>query len=78
MADELRRQIDAFHMVFLKVEEPSPNIEAVKSTVQVAFQITADGFSLPLRLKAAGLPSSTMDNREVREINKIANYWRIC
>ena len=49
---------------------------AIKLVVKDAFSITVDGFSLPTRLEAVGF--SRVDTREVREVSKIANYWRTC
>ena len=38
---------------------------------------TPFGFSLP-RLEAMGFSASAIDTRVIREVSKIANYWRIC
>ena len=53
-------------------------VSATKSVVKDAFSLTEDGFSLPSRLEKMGFPTSVIDIREVREVNKVANYWRIC
>jgi hypothetical protein len=50
----------------------------MKTIVKDVFQLTMDGFSLPTRLERARFPLLKMDTREIREINKVANYWRIC
>src|SRR5438034_11425742 len=35
-------------------------------------------FSLFIRLEAMGVSASVIDTRDIREVNKIANYWHIC
>jgi hypothetical protein len=60
------------------MEDSGAEIEIMKRVVKEVFQLTVDGVSLPLRLERAGLSLPNMDTREVREMNKIANYWRIC
>jgi hypothetical protein len=75
---ELDSQVDAFHTAFMGVEDSGADTEAIKRVVQEAFRLTVDGFSLPIRLAKAKFPPSNMDTRDTREINKIANYWRIC
>ena len=75
---ELHRQIDAFHDAFLDVENLAADTETIKRVVGEAFRLTVDGISLPDRLERAGFSASRMDTRDIREINKVANYWRIC
>jgi hypothetical protein len=71
-------QTDAFHSSFLQLEnsEAEKIGSAIKLVVKEAFSMTVDGFSLPARLGAIGF--TRLDTREIREVNKIANYWRIC
>ena len=77
---KLSTQIDAFHSSFLQLEASTPTevISAIKYVVKEAFPITVDGVSLSNRLESLGFPTSVIDTREVREVNKLANYWRIC
>jgi hypothetical protein len=76
----LSAQINAFHASFLQLERSTVGeiLSATKSLVKEAFLISVDGFSLCTRLEAMGFPASIIDTREIREVNKIANYWRIC
>lgn len=60
------------------MEISNAGVAAIKCVVKDAFRLTEDGFSLLSRLQKAALPPSVMDLREVREINKLGNYWRIC
>ena len=78
--ETLCAEIETFHTSFLRLERSSANdiVELTKSVVIDAFPITVDGFSLPRRLEKLGVSSSMTDNREVREVSKVANYWRIC
>jgi hypothetical protein len=73
-------EIDIFHASFLQLEaSPAEEIVSLlKSVVKDIFSITVDGCSLPDRLGKMGFPMSVTDTREVREVNKIANYWRVC
>ncbi len=71
-------QIDAFHSSFLLLEnsEVEKISSAIKLLVKEAFSMTVDGFSLHARLGAIGF--TRLNTREIHEVNKIANYWRIC
>jgi hypothetical protein len=60
------------------VESTGGVLDPVKAAIKEAFRLTIDGFSLPARLEKIRLPPSELDIREIREVNKIANYWRIC
>jgi hypothetical protein len=75
---ELYDQLDTFHATFLGVENSGAETGTIKRVVKEAFRLTVDGMSLALRLARAGLSLPNMDTREIREINKVANYWRIC
>ncbi|KAL1967136.1 hypothetical protein VTN77DRAFT_3427 [Rasamsonia byssochlamydoides] len=70
----------AFHASFLQLEDATADeiVSATKSVVKEAFGLTVDGFSLPARLKAMGFAASRIDTREIHEVNKLANYWRVC
>jgi hypothetical protein len=76
--EEIQRQVAAFHTAFLDVEDSEADEGTIRRVVMEAFRLTVDGVSLSVRLESAGFPPSEMDSREIREINKIANYWRIC
>jgi hypothetical protein len=77
-SEELYHQIEYFHTASLHVEDSNADLDAIKCAVKGAFQLTADGFSFFSRLQKANFPPSAMDRREVREINKLGNYWRVC
>lgn len=74
----LHRQIADFRVACLRVEESRANLDAIKCAVKSAYQLTVDGYSLLNRLQNAKVTFHVMDKREVREINKLGNYWRIC
>jgi hypothetical protein len=78
--NKLSRQVEAFHASFVELEnsEPDTGILPVGRVVKEAFRLTVNGVSLPDRLQRASFSPSNLDTREIREINKIANYWRIC
>jgi hypothetical protein len=76
--EEFYHQIESFHAASIHIENSNADLSAIKCAVKAAFQLTADGFSLLGRLQKANVPPSAMDRREVREINKLGNYWRIC
>jgi hypothetical protein len=59
------------------VESTGGVLDPVKAAIKEAFRLTIDGFSLPARLEKIKLAPSELDTREIREVNKIANYWRI-
>lgn len=78
ITEEFHRQVEAFHTAFLDVENYGPNTARLKRVVTEAFRLTVDGISLSSRLHMSGFSPSTTDTRVIREINKVANYWRIC
>ena len=75
---ELTHHVESFHIASVLVEESKADLDAIKGAVRAAFQLTVDGFSLLNRLQKANVPLYAMDQREVRELNKLGNYWRIC
>lgn len=75
---ELIHHVESFHIASVLVEESKADLDAIKGAVRAAFQLTVDGFSLLNRLQKANVPLYAMDQREVRELNKLGNYWRIC
>lgn len=75
---EFLRQIDALDASFHLVESTGGTLVALKAAVKDAFCLTGDGFSLFARLGRIGFRPSEIDVREIHEVNKLANYWRIC
>lgn len=57
---------------------PETDTNSVISVIHTAYKITRDGVSLRKRLKECGLAGENLDRREFRQIQAIANYWRIC
>lgn len=52
-------------------------IPRLKRVIHEAFLLTGSGAGLPSRLRALGFPESLLDTRDVREIGKVSNYWRV-
>jgi hypothetical protein len=74
----LREQTAAFREACRQVETSDAHVNAIKSAVKSAYELTVNGYSLPSRLQNANVPFHVMDKKEVHEINKLGNYWRIC
>jgi OTT_1508-like deaminase len=78
--EKLSLELDALHKSFGDLENlvqgEATVTNAVKAVVKDAYKITVNGVSLPQRLRETG--QLRIDSREIREINKVANYWRIC
>lgn len=72
-------QIEGFEAAYQRLEDGARAevISNTKSVVQQAFALTKDGTSLRSRLQSFGCPSSELDKREIQDIGKVANYWRI-
>lgn len=62
----------------LESSNDTTRLAAIGNAIKSAFDITQDGISLPTRLRSLGCPESELEARAVEEINKVANYWRIC
>jgi hypothetical protein len=77
--DRLDGQIGRFEAAFKRLEEGKSEelIPNVRDAIKQAFDLTEDGVKLPNRLKNLGCPSSLLDARDVREVGKVSNYWRI-
>lgn len=77
--DSLSGQIRSFEVAFRRLEEGEPEelIPNVKNAIMKAFDLTENGVKLPTRLKNLSCPDSVLNAREVQEVGKISNYWRI-
>jgi hypothetical protein len=77
--ESLNRQIGNFEVAFRRLEEGKPEelIPNVKDTVMKAFDLTENGVKLPNRLKNLGCPDLLLEARDVQEVGKVSNYWRI-
>lgn len=75
----LNDQICSFEESFSKLEEAEPEnvVPCTKSAIKRAFAVTQNGGKLPERLAALDCPTVLLDARDVREVGKISNYWRI-
>ena len=77
--DGLDSQITSFEAVFSQLEDGRSEeaIAHIGRVIKQAFNMTEDGVKLPGRLKAVGYPDLLLDAREIREVGKVSNYWRI-
>lgn len=75
----LKNQIHDFGTSFGRLEEADAEnaICHTKIAIQKAYQMTGNGIGFPGRLRALGYPIGRLDDRDVREVGKISNYWRI-
>jgi hypothetical protein len=79
-----RRQFEKEFADFTSVCEALENtvndeniVSTLQSIIKMAYSMTVNGVQLGCRLKSIGLSDSVLDKREIRELNKLANYWRI-
>lgn len=54
------------------------SIDRACDVVRAAFVLTEDDFSLRGRLQGLGVAQAVFDSRDIKQVDKIANYWRIC
>lgn len=75
----LQDDVINLEMTFAQLEkaEMGETIPRLKRVIHQAFLLTRGEAGLPSRLRALGLPESLLDNRNVREIGKVSNYWRV-
>jgi len=67
------------HNKFLLMEDLKANedVDTLKELFKQAYSITLNGTSLIQRLKNIGLDTKIVNSKEIRQLNKLANYWRI-
>jgi len=72
-------QISSFEAAFDRLEDGQATdvVLNLEFAVMQAFELTGDGVKLPDRLRALGCPPSVLDARDVKEVCKVANYWRV-
>jgi hypothetical protein len=73
--------MNLLHGLVLQLEQSESeddNIPLIKSIAKKVYQVTWEGVPLLRRLVAFGFPESVFEKRDVRELLKIANYWRLC
>ncbi|KAK5174356.1 uncharacterized protein LTR77_001436 [Saxophila tyrrhenica] len=77
--NRLDGQISGLEAAFLQLEagDSANLIPDLENIIMEAFALTVDGTKLPSRLEALGCPTAVLDARDVRELGKVANYWRI-
>ncbi|KAK0260729.1 hypothetical protein LTR35_017946 [Friedmanniomyces endolithicus] len=56
----------------------APSIQNLIAVVHAAFEATIDGVSLARRLLALGYPPETISRAEVRQVQSLGRYSRIC
>jgi hypothetical protein len=69
------------HLMVLRLEQcekEDDNIPLIKSIAKKIYDITWADVPLLPRLIAFGFPELVFEKRDVRELLKIANYWRLC
>ncbi|KAF2210296.1 hypothetical protein CERZMDRAFT_45675, partial [Cercospora zeae-maydis SCOH1-5] len=76
--EKLDSDIAGFEAAFAQLEMGSSEqvISNLQRVIRQAFCLTVDGSQLPDRLRALGFSATQLDVREVREVGKVANYWR--
>lgn len=76
---DLENEVSSFERAFAQLEkgEKEEYIPNIKRAIDRAFRLTENGLGLPARLRALGFSHSLLDNRDVREVGKVSNYWRI-
>jgi hypothetical protein len=75
---QLQDEINALNVTFQSLERSEMNTQTVKAILKETFQLTCDGYMLSHRLEQIGLRPKALLGREIREVNKVANYWRVC
>lgn len=75
----LDEQIRGFEQAFERLERGNTQdvVRNVALIIKQAFDLTEDGVKLPDRGQALGCPATHLDARDIREVGKVANYWRI-
>jgi hypothetical protein len=78
-ADRLIAELASFEAAFEELEKSKPEnvLSMIKLVIMEAFLLTENGVNLPERLQTLGFPNSILDARDVREVGKVSNYWRI-
>ncbi|KAL0261366.1 hypothetical protein SLS55_002796 [Diplodia seriata] len=76
----LRAEIDEFISLVEQVEtseKPEP-MEELKEVVKKAWLIAERKIGIKHRLGRLGVPGDRLDSPTIQDMDKIANYWRIC
>lgn len=76
---KLQNDLSTFETAYVQLEECKEDemISSVKNVVRQTCVLTDYQAGLPSRLRNLGFPESRLDNRDVREVGKVSNYWRI-
>ncbi|KAK1058445.1 hypothetical protein LTR74_013414 [Friedmanniomyces endolithicus] len=77
---EFRKQLGILAAAIDTIEnaEGAPSIQDLIAVVHAAFEATIDGVSLARRLRAFGYPPETIGRVEVRQVQSLGRYSRIC
>lgn len=75
----MHRQIEDFGISSENLENRTSEEVAtnLRDVVVQACSMAEDGIELLERLRALGCPELRLDTRDVREVGKVANYWRV-
>lgn len=75
-------EVNSLFSTFQTLEKASSTDQDVllltKEIIKKTYAISKDGISFHHRLESLGFDQSALTDRVVRQIGKIANYWRIC
>ncbi|KAK0937362.1 hypothetical protein LTR29_011096 [Friedmanniomyces endolithicus] len=77
---EFRKQLGRLAAAIDTIEnaEGAPSVQDLIAVVHAAFEATIDGVSLARRLRAFGHPPETIGRVEVRQVQSLGRYSRIC
>lgn len=77
--ETLRTELESMHNKFLLMEDLKANedVDMLKELLKQAYSIKLNGTSLIQRLENIGLDTEIVNSKEIRQLNKLANYWRI-
>lgn len=73
--DDIIRFEESFKRLELSSSDDALN--HLQEVIRCSYALTENGTKLPERLRLCGCPAGLVDVREVREVGKVANYWRI-
>ncbi|KAF2235572.1 hypothetical protein EV356DRAFT_531734 [Viridothelium virens] len=80
--NELLGQLNSMKSLFdrVNIEVPYESLDTIQAVIMEAFAITskAKDNSFDSMLLEVGIPESDLDCRAIRDLKKLANYWRIC
>lgn len=77
---ELLAQVDDLSTAIAACESTDDpgELSSIESLLRAAFEVTSDGVSLIPRLREFGIEDRFFQKAEIRQIQALGNYWRIC